>query len=75
MDSHFRNPINYSVVHDANRRLHKVELTDFVRDGQVNKFISKAEMRRILEGLNPTRPKSRVLVVYSRTAYLAFRPT
>ncbi len=51
MDSHFRNPINFFVVPDADRRLHDVELTDFIKDDQVNIFVSAGEMNRILEGL------------------------
>jgi hypothetical protein len=55
MESHFRNPVNFFVVPDADRRLHKVELTDFVTDDQVNMFVSTAEMKRILDGLKSLR--------------------
>jgi hypothetical protein len=51
MDSHFRNPVNFFVVPDADGRLHKVEHTDFITDGQVNMFVSSVEMKRLLEGL------------------------
>ncbi|MGA2809335.1 MAG: hypothetical protein ABSE87_14495 [Terracidiphilus sp.] len=51
MDSHFRNPVNFFAVPDADRRLHKVEFTDFITDDQANMFISSTEMKRILEGL------------------------
>jgi hypothetical protein len=51
MESHFRNPVNFFVVPDADRRLHKVELTDFVTDDQANMFVSAGEMKRILGGL------------------------
>ena len=40
MESHFRNPVNFFVVPDADHRLHKVELTDFVSDDQENMFVS-----------------------------------
>lgn len=49
MDSHFRLPINFFVVPDADRKLHKVEIPD--RDSQVNVVISAGEMKRILDGL------------------------
>lgn len=51
MESHFRNPVNFFVVRDADQRLHKVEFTDFVTDDQVNMFVSATEMKRILDGL------------------------
>ncbi|MBS1804002.1 MAG: hypothetical protein JST28_11590 [Acidobacteria bacterium] len=51
MESHFRNPVNFFVVPDTDQRLHKVELTDFIADDQANIFVSKGEMKRILEGL------------------------
>jgi hypothetical protein len=51
MESHFRNPVNFFVVPDADHRLHKVELTDFITDDQANMFVSAMEMKRILEGL------------------------
>lgn len=51
MDSHFRNPVNFFVVPHADQRLHKVEFTDFITDGQVNMFVSAEEMKRILDGL------------------------
>lgn len=50
-ESHFRNPVNFFVVPDADRRLHKVEFTDFITDDQINMFVSTAEMKRILDGL------------------------
>jgi hypothetical protein len=46
MDSHFRDPINFFVVPDADPRLHKVDV-----DRQVNVFVSAGELKRILEGL------------------------
>lgn len=49
MESHFRDPINFFTVPDADGRLHKVELPD--SDRQVNVFVSSTEMKRILEGL------------------------
>jgi hypothetical protein len=55
MDSHFRNPVNFFVVPGADRRLHKVELTDFITDDQANMFVSSVEMKRILEGLQTLR--------------------
>lgn len=51
MESHFRNPVNFFVVPDADQRLHKVQLTDFITDDQVNMFVSAKEMERILDGL------------------------
>lgn len=51
MESHFRNPVNIFVVPDADRRLHKVELTDFVTDDQANMYVSTGEMKHILNGL------------------------
>jgi hypothetical protein len=49
MDSHFRDPINFFVVSDADHRMHKVEMPD--EDRQVNVFISAGEMKRIFDGL------------------------
>jgi hypothetical protein len=51
MESHFRNPVNFFVVPDADPRLHKVELTDFITDDQANMFVSAGEMQQILDGL------------------------
>jgi len=51
MESHFRNPVNFFVVPESDARFHKVELTDFIRDDQANMFISREEMKRILDGL------------------------
>jgi hypothetical protein len=51
MESHFRNPVNFFVIPDADHRLHKVELTDYVTDNQANMFVSTGEMKRILNGL------------------------
>ena len=51
MESHFRNPIDFFVVPDADHRLHKVELIDFIKDDQANVFVSAGEMKRILGGL------------------------
>jgi hypothetical protein len=49
MDSHFRDPINFFVVPDADRRMHKVEMPE--EDRQVNVFVSAVEMKRIFDGL------------------------
>jgi hypothetical protein len=51
MDSHFRNPVNFFVVKDADHQLHKVQLTDFVKDDQANVFVSEEEMERILKAV------------------------
>jgi hypothetical protein len=49
MESHFRDPIDFFVVADADSRLHKVEMPG--NDHQVNMFVSAGEMKRIFEGL------------------------
>lgn len=49
-ETHFRHPLNYFVVPDADRKLHKVEFSDS-EGGQINMFVSKAEMARIVKGL------------------------
>jgi hypothetical protein len=46
MDSHFRDPINFFVVPDADPRLHRVNV-----DRQINAFVSAGELKRILQGL------------------------
>jgi hypothetical protein len=46
MDSHFRDPINFFVVPDADPKLHRV-----VVDSQMNAFVSAEELKRILQGL------------------------
>jgi hypothetical protein len=52
MESHFRDPINFYAVPDADSKLHKVSLDNGeMRDDQVDVFVSAAEMKRLLEGL------------------------
>lgn len=49
MDSHFRSPMNFYVVPDADSRLHKVEVE--AGDDQWNAFISASEMQSLIDGL------------------------